>query len=442
MTRNKKIKILITLIIVIIIISGGVWYWYSQIPRCPESCDDGNPCTQDFCSPETNYQCEHSPIVGPTKGCKDLVETCKQYQCVEEECQIVVLADCCGNGKCEAGEDWEICPQDCELCDDGNPCTQDIYSYKTGKCSYIKLNGKQPGCSAKITCGSYICQAGICQIEYKSDCCGNKICEMSETYETCSTDCPNCDDNNQCTKDHYDYHQHKCVNTPILDVICCGNSVCETGETYKNCAKDCPNCDDSNECTKDSYDYYEQKCVNEIIVPCCGNGICDEDAEAYSNCPTDCPNCDDNNELTEDSFNYETQKCEHVTPPSVTVILPSGGEVWDIYGKTYEISWSCKNISENKLSFRYFVNIHLLQNGTLYGEISKIAIGGMSGYVYHTIGDGCVWRGTQTYSWNPGNMKGGAGPGDNFQIKVELETLEGEIIVSDISEGYFSIIEP
>jgi len=352
------------------------------------------------------------------------------------------LTNCCGNGKCEAGENWETCPQDCERCDDRNPCTENIYSYETGKCSYIKLTGAQSGCSAKVTCGSWACRTGACQIEYLSNCCGNKVCEVGETYGTCSVDCPNCDDKNKCTVDSYDYHKHQCVNTPILDVICCGNGVCETGEVYENCPRDCPNCDDDNECTRDSYDYHQQKCVNEIIIPCCGNGICDEGVEKYSNCPTDCPNCDDNNELTEDSFNYTTQKCEHIIPPSITVTSPNGGEVWDIYGKTYEISWSCKNISENRLSFRYFVNIHLLQKGTLYGEISKIAIGGMSGYAYYAIGDGCVWRGTQTYSWNPGNMKGGAGPGDNFQVKVELTDLEGVLIVSDISEGYFSITEP
>lgn len=434
-----KTKILIILIAVIIIIGVGIWYWYSQIPRCPESCDDGNPCTKDFCSSETNYQCEHSPVVGATEGCKDLVETCKQYQCLESECQIVDLADCCGNGKCEAGENWETCAQDCERCDDGNPCTQDIYSYKTNKCSYTKLTGSQPGCSAKVTCGSQTCKAGICQIEYLSNCCGNKICEVGEIYETCSADCPNCDDDNKCTKDSYNYHQHKCVNTPILDVICCGNGVCETGETYQNCPRDCPNCDDDNKCTKDSYDYHQQKCINEVIIPCCGNGICDEGVEEYSNCPKDCPNCDDNNELTEDSFNYTTQKCKHITPPSITVTSPSGGEKW-IIGNANEISWSCKNISENERTFRYFVNVHLLQNNSFYGEIKKIAIGGMSGYAYYAISDGCVFGGTQTYFWT-GDIKGGAGPGDNFQVKVELVTLEGVLIVSDISEGYFSIVE-
>jgi len=321
----------LVLIGIAIITGGGFAIWYSQIPRCPEFCDDGNPCTQDFCSPETNYQCEHSLIIGTTEGCKDFAETCKQYQCLEGECQIVALADCCGNGKCEAGENWETCPQDCELCDDGNLCTQDIYSYETNKCSHLKLVGPQPGCSAKVSCGSWTCRAGVCQIEYLSNCCGNKICEVGEIYETCPADCPNCDDKNKCTVDLYDYHKHQCVNTPILDVICCGNGVCETGEVYENCSRDCPNCDDDNKCTKDSYDYHQQKCVNEIIIPCCGNGICDEGIETHSNCPTDCPDCDDNNRLTVDGFNYTTQKCENIVTHYFIDDFESGTKNWNFY---------------------------------------------------------------------------------------------------------------
>ena len=123
-------KILIILIIGVILVGGGGFtIWYSQILRCPESCDDGNPCTQDICSSETE------------------------------------------------------------------------------KCSHLKLAGAQPGCSARVTCGSYTCKVGVCQIEYISNCCGNKICEVGETYATCPADCPNCDDDNKCTKDHYDYHE-------------------------------------------------------------------------------------------------------------------------------------------------------------------------------------------------------------------------------------------
>lgn len=53
--------------------------------KCPESCDDNDECTDDFCSAETGYECRH-----------DMME------------------DCCGNGVCESGEDYTNCAADCE----------------------------------------------------------------------------------------------------------------------------------------------------------------------------------------------------------------------------------------------------------------------------------------------------------------------------------------
>jgi len=171
---------------------------------------------------------------------------------------------------------------------------------------------------ADKTCSDVDCKNNNCIYSSVSDCCGNDKCEVGETYPDCVADCPNCDDVNECTKDSYDYHELKCVNTIIPNVICCGNKICETGETYEDCAQDCPNCDDANECTKDRYDYHEQKCINELIIPCCGNEICDEGVEEYSNCAQDCPNCADDNKLTTDSFNYKTRKCENIVIPYFT----------------------------------------------------------------------------------------------------------------------------
>ncbi len=187
-------------------------------------------------------------------------------------------------------------------CDDANSCTKESCSKETDY---------------------------KCKIDNIPNCCGNKTCELEESYGTCPTDCPNCDDNNECTKDSYDYHGQKCTNAPILDVICCGNTACEVSETYINCSRDCPNCDDANKCTKDSYDYHQQKCLNEIIIPCCGNGICDKGAEAYLSCPKDCPSCDDNNKLTTDSFNYTTQKCENIVTHYFIDDFEAGSQGWD-----------------------------------------------------------------------------------------------------------------
>ncbi len=52
--------------------------------RCPASCDDNDPCTEDICNAETDYECEHNPIV-----------------------------PCCGNNICEKEESYETCSIDC-----------------------------------------------------------------------------------------------------------------------------------------------------------------------------------------------------------------------------------------------------------------------------------------------------------------------------------------
>ena len=100
----------------------------------------------------------------------------------------------------------------------------------------------QKECKVKEDCPDKTCFTKDC-IDYNCSysqiipCCGNGICEIVETYETCADDCPNCNDNDKCTEDSFDYDQHECVNKELIP--CCGNGICETGETYKECADDC-----------------------------------------------------------------------------------------------------------------------------------------------------------------------------------------------------------
>jgi hypothetical protein len=55
--------------------------------KCPDSCDDSNNCTNDYCSLQTNFECKHDNTV-----------------------------PCCGNGICEPNEDAaNECPQDCTI---------------------------------------------------------------------------------------------------------------------------------------------------------------------------------------------------------------------------------------------------------------------------------------------------------------------------------------
>ncbi len=56
----------------------------SPCQSCPDSCDDNDKCTEEICSPDTNYECVYSPII-----------------------------PCCGNDICESLESSESCAADC-----------------------------------------------------------------------------------------------------------------------------------------------------------------------------------------------------------------------------------------------------------------------------------------------------------------------------------------
>ncbi|MBD3361754.1 DUF4352 domain-containing protein [Candidatus Woesearchaeota archaeon] len=140
------------------------------------------------------------------------------------------------------------CPSSC---DDGIKCTEDYCSAETNyECAHRDI----------------------------TPCEGNNKCEQGE-YGT--SDCPDCNDNNECTKDEINFETLDCVNTEI--VPCEGNNICEENEYGSD---DCPSCDDSNKCTKDSINYDTLKCVNEPIIPCCGNGKA-ETGETCSSCAED-----------------------------------------------------------------------------------------------------------------------------------------------------------
>ncbi|MBU1199822.1 MAG: hypothetical protein KKF46_07535 [Nanoarchaeota archaeon] len=81
-------------------------------PTCPNSCDDGNKCTEDFCSESTSYECQHS-----------------------------IIKPCNGNGICENGE-YGI-SEDCPDCNDDNIYTEDNYNIQKETCEFTFLSGSE-----------------------------------------------------------------------------------------------------------------------------------------------------------------------------------------------------------------------------------------------------------------------------------------------------------
>jgi hypothetical protein len=101
--------------------------------------------------------------------------------------------------------------QKCLECDDGDKCTNDVCSEKTGyKCEHEPLDA----------------------------CCGNNVWEKGETFVTCAEDVPECIQSNDiCTTTEFNFDKGMCE--AVTSFPCCGNGYCDIGETSAKCEDDC-----------------------------------------------------------------------------------------------------------------------------------------------------------------------------------------------------------
>lgn len=194
-------QILLVVVASVFILSVFSFSYFSE--SCP-SCDDGNPCTVDFCGSETDFECSHRRLSGAQDGCSGVTSGCVEFFCADGICLNDTASQCCGNNICERGESETICLVDCGKkcpysCDDGNPCTRDFCGVTT---DYVCVH--EPVISAD-----------------------------------CKTTCPtSCDDNNPCTEDFCsDVTGYACFHSPIEP--CCGNHKCDESERI-TCFSDCP----------------------------------------------------------------------------------------------------------------------------------------------------------------------------------------------------------
>jgi hypothetical protein len=173
---DKK-YILILFVFSLFIISGCT--------SCPESCDDGKKCTNDFCSKETNFECINEPI-----QCDDN-NKCTVDSCSEEtgQCTYNEITPCCGNGIIEDGETCSNCLEDVK-CEDGKLCCNEECISPVCK-SDIDCNDKKSytddSCLNKETCNAkcdyvYTTQCKTdgycpdnCNIENDADCIGKAL---------------------------------------------------------------------------------------------------------------------------------------------------------------------------------------------------------------------------------------------------------------------------
>lgn len=150
---------------------------YNQNGVCqgkPLDCNDGNPCTDDVCNPQTGI-CEY---INNTQPCDD-GNACTQNDhcsggtcigtfidcddgnpCTKDTCDPILgclntpLAD---NTPCDSGDDClengvcinGVCSEDPIVCDDGDPCTNDLCVPGIG-CQFIPVDASSHTVTTKI----------------------------------------------------------------------------------------------------------------------------------------------------------------------------------------------------------------------------------------------------------------------------------------------------
>ena len=270
-----------------------------------QTCNDGNPCTDDSCDPDDG--CQYLP---------------NQAEC--DDSNACTSADHCAGGACKGGaqiacDDDNICTGDsCDIelgcvyefnavpCDDGDLCTMGE-NCDLGDCT----GGGPVNCNDGDVCTDDLCQPEVgCTHELnnapcsdgnactENDQCGGGICSPGGLLD--------CDDENVCTADSCD-SVAGCEYAPA-DGDCedgnqctvndtCGDSQCQPGDPEV--------CNDGNGCTDDSC-APQSGCV---FVPnndgCSdGNACTDGDTCEGGACVSgDALTCDDGKTCTSDSCN-------------------------------------------------------------------------------------------------------------------------------------------
>jgi len=179
------------------------------------------------------------------------------------------------------------CPDSVTTCPDGykarckNTCTNGVCSVCRPSCvghdpcENITCEYSTATCpdGYKATCQN-TCVNGTCT-ECEPDCSGHEVHgDSGNSGQSCKLSCGLCEEENiiTCTCD--------------LIIPCDGNGICEEGEYPAS--SDCPDCTDEDNCTTDFYNYTTKQCEHEILVPCCGDSVCTEPEENHTTCPEDC----------------------------------------------------------------------------------------------------------------------------------------------------------
>ena len=330
-----------------------------------DTCDDGNPCTEDVCGGEAG--CMYTPLSGI--ACDDQDACSEIDQCIDGTCSGVTIecedgnsctddlcfpltgcvfepntlacddgADCTVGDTCKEGE----CTAGVEIaCNDGNPCTDDACT-AAGGCLYTPNTepcNDQNQCTLNDVCADGVCTSDAilecndfepCTTDYcapdvgcltavnTAPCDDDNACTLGDICAdggcTGGANTMNCDDGNPCTDDICDA-EGACLHLPT-DAVCNDNNECTEFDTCQEgfCVGTGPlMCSDGNPCT---YDFCLPGggCQHDNVVGPCSDG---------DNCTFDdfcsggtciggvIKSCDDGNPCTDDICNA-TADCEFI----------------------------------------------------------------------------------------------------------------------------------
>jgi hypothetical protein len=225
-----------------------------------DSCDDGKPCTDNGCA---GADCTFTPSTKPE------CQPCQPFATTRCEDGNVVWVDSCDNQGALA-----------VLCDDGDPCTTDGCDDKSNLCVHLPTGGGEcpedpRPCSGEPTKS---CNNGhLIQL----DACG----AMVGIAESCL-------DGDPCTVDSCNSATSACEHTPIEGVDGCGTDCADAAPTkvcdansvilIDGCGKPAgvvESCDDGDDCTSDSC--AAGVCAN-VEIPGCGGGEAPEGGDEGS----------------------------------------------------------------------------------------------------------------------------------------------------------------
>jgi len=340
------------------------------------SCDDGNPCTEDRCNPAFGV-CSHPPVAG---DCDDgdactTGDHCEGGACVFSALVEVDDGDPCTQDGCTPTSGPWHAPLDGPVCDDGNPCT-------TGERCYGGLcgGGAALDCDDQNPCTDDTCRTnvpgGCVYTPNRAECedgdactlgdrCADRVCVPGAAKD--------CDDDNPCTADRCDSETGACVEEALADgtdcdegdrcdgVWECGDGVCveavapvrcpeptapclavrcvgETGACVEEPADEGLVCDDGDPCNGVSH-CAEGACLQDVEPVVCAQ---DEDpcTESYCNALGACAersvdgcchadaDCEDGDPCTDDVC--VADRCDHFPngiacrPVVIEVELPEG----------------------------------------------------------------------------------------------------------------------